>query len=164
MRLLLAVRSSSGYQRLRLARRPIGRVQFPIKDHLLKKQGPMQWSEIFCPFRIEKLILPPSVASPLTLLLPFVTETLTEALADFDPARALAKLEPDAVPPPLALTWADAETDTFPARAVCEYSNVIITDTMGPRRIFYSHSKCTTSPDKEWTRLRGRGNLTFVRK
>jgi hypothetical protein len=131
---------------------------------LLKKQGPMQWSEIFCPFRIEKLILPPSVASPLTLLLPFVTETLTEALADFDPARALAKLEADAVPPPLALTWADAETDALPARAVCEYSNVTISDAMGPRRIFYSHSKCTTSPDKEWTRLRGPGNLTFVRK
>jgi hypothetical protein len=71
----------------------------------------------------------------LTLILPFETETLTEAVADSDPARALEKLEADAVPPPLTLTWLDADTDTLLARAVGENNSAMRMDAIGARRI-----------------------------
>jgi hypothetical protein len=89
-----------------------------LSTQLLIEQGPMQCSEIVCPLlEAEKLILPPSEATPLTLMLPLEVETRTEAVADFDPAEALEELEADAVPPPLTLTWLEDDTDTLPARA-----------------------------------------------
>jgi hypothetical protein len=75
-------------------------------------QGPMQCSEIVCPLlEAEKLILPPSVASPFTLMLPSEAETFTEAVPEPDSAEALEKLELDAVPPSLLPSEAEAFTE-----------------------------------------------------
>ena len=89
----------------------------------------------------EKLTLPPSVAAPFTLMSPLEAETLTEAVADFDPAgeaeaEALEKLDAEAVPPPLTLTWLEADTDTLAARAGCP--NKMRTDDIRARRILHS--------------------------